>query len=259
MTRTPRRAAAGDPGWPVDRRPFESPPGLRALVPGWPQFVWGQRQRGWVLLGSFAIALGTGLVTWGTWVGWGFFVFAFLTHVTATTDAIRQGSFPVYPRRAAWLMTTAALGLLVYLPALGILLATAWPGFAQDRTHSGYLVNCWAYRGTEPGRGDWVWLRLPPRGQLHAGRVVAVAGQEVEWTGHQWRVDGQDQPRHAPLRMTLWPQTCRFTVPSHQVLVEPEGDGTSPPATAPLLLVAHDQIIGRAWAQFYPVWDRRLL
>ena len=27
----------------------------------------------------------------------------------------------------------------------------------------------------------------------------------------------------------------------------------------PIVLVSPDRIIGRAWAQFYPVWDRHLL
>ena len=59
--------------------------------------------------------------------------------------------------------------------------------------------------------------------------------------------------------MTAWPMTCHFRVPAHQFLVEPEEDMASPPATGPLFLVAQDQIIGRAWARYYPVWDRRLL
>ncbi len=29
--------------------------------------------------------------------------------------------------------------------------------------------------------------------------------------------------------------------------------------TGSLVLVSHEQIVGRAWAQYYPVWDRRLL
>jgi Signal peptidase, peptidase S26 len=212
-----------------------------------------------VLLGSFAVAIGAGVLTWGTWLGLSCFAFAFLAHVSSTADAIRQGSFPVNPRRAAFLMTAAALAMLVYLPALAALFVTAWPGFSSSGTHHGYLVNCWAYRGAGPRRGDWVWLRLPPAGQPHAAQVIAIAGQEVEWTGHQWRIDGQDQPRHSPLRMSLRPPACRFQIPPNQVLVEPEDDGASPPATAPLLLVTNDRIIGRAWAQFYPVWERRLL
>jgi hypothetical protein len=81
----------------------------------------------------------------------------------------------------------------------------------------------------------------------------------VEWTGHQWRIDGQDQPGPAPLRRAIRTPACRFKVPSNQILVEPADDGATPPATAPVLLVTSDRIIGRAWAQFYPVWERRLL
>jgi hypothetical protein len=231
------------------------------LIPGWPQFSWGQRERGWVLLGSFVVAVGVGFLTWGSWVGWGCFGFAFLTHVTSTTDAIRQGSFPVYPRRTAVSMVTGAFATLVYLPGLSALYATACPSFTPDHAANGYLVNCWAYRGAgaRPERGHCVWLRMPSHGQLRAARVIAVSGQEVEWTGHQWRVDGQEQPLHSPLRMTAWTQVCHFKVPDDQILVEPEDEGTSPTASSSLLLVSQDRVVGRAWAQYYPVWDRRLL
>jgi hypothetical protein len=211
-----------------------------------------------VLLGSFVVALGAGLLTWGAWVSWSFIAFAFITHVTSTTDALRQGAFPVYHRRTTLVMTAGALGGLCYLPVLFVGIVTAWPGFSQDRTGTGYLVNHWAYRGTEPQRGHWVWLRLPPDGQLHAAQVIAVSGQEVEWTGRNWRIDGQDQ-RQIPLRMGVRPPICCFRVPANQVLVESEDEGAVAPVTSPLLLVRHDQIVGRAWAQFYPVWDRRLL
>ncbi len=259
MTRAIRRVSARGKSWPLDRLPFDSPAGARVLVPGWPQFAWGQRERGWVLLGSFAFAVAAGILTWGTWVGWSFFAFAFLSHVTSTTDAIRQGSFPVYPRRTALLMITGAFAVLLYLPALSALFVTACPSFTPDRTGSGYLVNCLAYQGTQPRRGHCVWLRMPPHGQLQAARVVAVSGQEVEWTGRQWRVHGREQQLHSPLRMTAWVQVCHFTVPANQILIEPEDDGSSSSASGPLLLVSQGQIVGRAWAQYYPVWDRRLL
>jgi hypothetical protein len=42
-------------------------------------------------------------------------------------------------------------------------------------------------------------------------------------------------------------------------LIEPEDEGLAPAPTGSLVLVGQDQIIGRAWAQYYPVWDRRLL
>ncbi len=257
MIRAPGREAADSRAWPVDRRPFESPAGPRLLVPGWPQLAWGQSERGWVLLGSFLVAAGVGILAWGTWLSWPFLAFAFLAHVTSTADAIRQGSFPVYPRRTAVPMIGGALAALLYVPGLLILIATAWPGSAADRSRSVYLVNCWAYRGAQPRRGHWVWFRLP-QGPFRAARVVAVAGQEVEWDGHRCRVDGQTPRLMAPLRTAAWPQPCRFKVPPDQVLVEPEEEGATH-ATGPLVLVAQDQIIGRAWAQYYPVWDRRLL
>jgi hypothetical protein len=259
MIGAPRRAASDKQDWAADRRPFESPAGIRLLIPGWPQYSWGQRERAGVLLGSFVVALAAGVLAWGTWLSWCFFAFGFLAHVTSTTDAIRQGSFPVYPRRAAVPMIAGSLAVILYLPILLALVVTAWPGSSPDRTRSVYLVNCWAYRSAEPRRGHWVWLRLPPAGRLHAARVVAVAGQEVEWTGHEWRVDGQDPRLLAPLRTKAWPQTCHFKVPPHQVLIEPEEEEGASATTGTLVLVGQEQIIGRAWAQYYPVWDRRLL
>jgi hypothetical protein len=257
MTGPPSHEASGNRDWAGDRRPFDSPAGFRLLVPGWPQFSWGQGERAGVFLGSFIVAIAAGILAWGTWLSCCFFAFGFLAHVSSATDAIRQGSFPVYPRRTAVTMIGASLAVLLYLPVLLALIATAWPGTSPDRTRSVYLVNCWAYRGTSPKRGHCVWLHLPPGGGLHTARVVAVAGQEVEWTGHQWRVDGQRL--QAPLRTSAWPQTCHFKVPADQVLVEPEEEDGSPPMSGSLVLVSQDQIVGRAWAQYYPVWDRRLL
>ena len=259
MIAAPSRQAAAARDWASPRRPFESPAGLRLLVPGWPQFSWGQGQRGWVLMGSFLLAAGAAVLAWGTCLSWCFFAFGFLVHVSSTTDAIRQASFPVYARRTAVSMIAVALAGVVYVPVLLTLIDTAWPGSAPDRTRSVYLVNCWAYRGATPKRGHWVWLRLPPMGGLHAARVVAAPGQELEWTGHDWRVNGQVSRLLVPLRNSAWPQACRFRVPPDQVLVEPEEEGGLPPATGSLVLVPQDQIIGRAWAQYYPVWDRRLL
>ncbi len=259
MIGMPRRAASETREWTVDRRPFERPAGARLVVPGWPQLVWGQRERGLVLLGSFVVAMGAGLMSWGTALAWGFFGFAFLVHVSSASDAIRQGSFPAHSRRAA-LPIAAALGGLLYFPLLFGLSVTACPGTVQDRSHSVYLVNRWAYRGDAPHKGHWVWLRVPPSGKLHAARVVAVAGQEVEWNGREWRIDGRKPGLLAPLRTAAWPQACRFRVPAHQVLIEPEEDEEDAPTPGgSLVLVNQDRIIGRAWAQYYPVWDRRLL
>ena len=74
-----------------------------------------------------------------------------------------------------------------------------------------------------------------------------MSGQEVEWTGRKWLVDGRDCPWHTSLRLAAWPQTCRFQVPKDQVLVEPEADGNSDVVAGPLVLVSAERIIGRAW------------
>ena len=73
--------------------------GLGMLVPGLLQHRWGQQQRGWVFFGSFLSALMVALWTWGTVPGSGFLMLAFLTHVASVTDVLRQGSFPVFPRK----------------------------------------------------------------------------------------------------------------------------------------------------------------
>jgi hypothetical protein len=198
------------------------------------------------------------LLSWGTWVGWGLFAFAFVAHVTSALDALRQGSFPVFPGGTAVVVTPSILGLLFYLPAALALSIVALPGVHTEGTERGYLVNCWAYRSAKPRIGEWIWMRLP-FGEPRAGKIVAMPGQEVEWNGRNWRIDGQDRPLHGPMRLNGWPQTCRFRVPESQVLVEPEDMGTTSPPAGPLVLVAPEAIIGRAWAQYYPVWERRLL
>ncbi len=243
----------------VNRRPFDSPAGFKLLVPGWPQRSWQQRERAMVLFGSFVLALPVAAWTWGTWVSWVFFAFAFFSQVASTTDALRQSSFPAYSSRAALILVSASLGLLVYMPAILILSTLAWPGSSEPQSRTEYAVNRWAYRHDAPRRGDWIWTPLHSDGTPCAAQIIATAGQEVEWTGRNWRIDGLPCPLRGSLRLTAWPQTCRFHVPSDQVLVEPEVPETSTSAIGPLVLVRSEAIVGRAWAQLYPIWDRHLL
>ncbi len=243
----------------TDRRPFDYPAGLKLVVPGWPQLSWKQRERATTFIISFLTAVLVGAWTWGTWVSWTAFAFAFFSQVTSTTDALRQSSFPVYSGRAAVVFVTVNLGLLVYVPATLILCTLAWPGFSQPETGTGYAVNRWAYRHALPRAGEWIWTRLDSHGRPHAAEIVATGGQEVEWTGRNWRIDGFARPLKGSLHLTGWPQICRFHVPSDQVLVEPEETEASPSAIGPLVLVPSDAIVGRAWARLYPMWDRHLL
>jgi hypothetical protein len=250
---------AGDLAWSLGGRPFGSPIGSRMLLPGLRQHCWGQKQLGWVFFGSFATALIVALWTWGTPQSWGFLAVAFVTQVASLTDVLRQGSFPVYPEKRGLVLVTLSLGLVLYLPVVTVLSIVAWPGFEPANTGVGFLVNRYAYRAQGPSQGQWVWMHPSAAGEPRAARVVAISGQEVEWTGRSWMVDGKNRSLHSPGRLTSWPQACRFKIPPNQVLVEPRDDGASNVPIGPVVLVSPDRIIGRAWAQFYPVWDRRLL
>jgi hypothetical protein len=156
-------------------------------------------------------------------------------------------------------MVSATLGLFVYLPAGLVLSTLAWPGFSEQDQRSGYLVNRLAYSQTAPIQGDWVWASSRQGLGPFAGRVIATAGQEVEWTGRKWQIDGRPcQMRNAP-RLTAWPQPCRFQVPVDHVLVEPDDTTALSASIGPVVLVPSDAIVGRAWARLYPMWDRCLL
>jgi hypothetical protein len=243
----------------VDRRPFDTPPGFRLVVPGLPQLSWLQHERAAVLIVSYLTALVVVAWTWGTWVSWVFLGYAFFAHAVSAADALRQSSFPACSSRTAFIWVFVNLGLLVYLPGTLVLLTLAWPGFSDPETGTGYVVNRWAYRRAAPRPGEWIWTNLGSRGRPHAAQVVAIGGQEVEWTGRNWRIDGMARPLSGSPRITAWPQTCRFHVPSDQYLVEPAEAEESTSAIGPMVLVPSDAIVGRAWARLYPMWDRRLL
>jgi hypothetical protein len=250
---------AGELGWPLVVPPVRSPIGSRTLVPGLLQHRWGQCQRGWAFFGSFASALIIAFWTWGTPQGWGFLALAYITHVVSVTDVLRQWSFPVYPAKRALVLVTLSLGLVLYLPVLTTLSVLAWPGFEPTSAGVGFLVDRHAYRQKGPSQGQWVWVHPSASEEPRAARVVAISGEEVEWTGRNWMVDGKNRELQSPGRFKSWPQTCRFKIPPNQILVEPRDDGVSNVALGPVVLIPPERIIGRAWAQFYPVWDRRLL
>lgn len=259
MLRSLARGVDGELRWSLGESPVRTSAGLGTLVPGLLQRRWGQGQRGWVFFGSFASALAIAFWSWGTNQGWAFLALAFFTHVSSVTDALRQWSFPVYPAKRSLVLVSLSLGLIFYLPVITALSVLAWPGFEPASTGVGFLVDRHAYREKGPSQGQWVWVHPSASEEPRAARVVAVSGEEVEWTGHNWRVDGKDCDLLATGRFKSWPQACRFKIPPNQILVEPRDDGVSDLAIGPVVLVPPERIIGRAWAQFYPIWDRRLL
>ncbi len=240
------------------RGPHDWPAGLRVLVPGLAQWGWRQPERALVLFGSFASALGAGLLAWGTWGGLLLLVFAFGTHVTSTADVIRQGAFPGFGRLVPWATASAGLGLGCYAPALLLATVLAWPGASAGGgpAADGYLVNRWAYDHREPVAGHWAWIDAgngqPPR----VARVLAGPGQAVSWTENRIRIDGKP-PAFPVAEAAGRPFEVAFEVPAGFLLVS---DGGPPAAGVEgLRLVARREVEGRAWARLYPVWDRRFL
>ena len=244
------RAAA--PTWPV-------PAGARILIPGYPQWAWRQRERALILFGSYAVALGVGVFAWGTTVGLGVLVFAFATHAFSAADAIRQCAFPGFGRLVPALSTSAGLGACCYGPALAMATAWAWPIALDESPREGYLVDRFAYREESPRSGDTVWLR-PTRGaRPKVARIVAGPGQEVEWSGEQFRVDDRFV-EESPFRVAGSPSGLRMTIPNGHALVTFGADpNRGKGAPGGWEIVDLGDVRGRAWAKSYPIWDRRLL
>jgi hypothetical protein len=235
------------------------PAGLRALIPGHAQWFWGQKERGFVHFGSFAAALSVGVFIWGTRLGLVILAFAFFAHAASAADAIRQGSFPGFGRWIPPVSASIGLGLGCYLPMLGVASALAWPGASVTGGSEGYLINRWAYQGSvEPKVGDSVWI-FPYRAQAaEIATVLAGPGQEVEWDGDECRIDGKvvkiPRPNNAASEAD-----ATIQVPVDHVLVRRGNEEAPFDTTSGLALVPKQRIVGRAWAQYSPFWNRRLL
>jgi hypothetical protein len=246
------------PSWAA-QIPDKSSAGLRILVPGYAQWYWRQRERALILFGSFAAGLGVGVFAWGTRTGMAVLGFAFLTHVVSVVDVLRQSAFPGFGRWMPVASASGGLALGVYAPALALAAMVAWPAVGGGQASTGYLVNCCAYRGAGPKRGDWVWARTSPWADPRVGRVVAGPGDGVEWSDHQLRVNGRALNPGRPFRSDGPPDTLAFNVPDGHVLVQPEAGLEPGTLSEGLVLVSNDQVKGRAWARLYPIWNRRLL
>ncbi len=237
-------------------RPALRSPGLSFLLPGVPQWLWGQRDLGLLLGGSFASALAAGLFAWGTAAGSILLIFAYAVHVASAADAIRRWAFPGFGR---WVpAASASAGLAACYGPLALLAAlVAWPGMESGGPRQGYLVDRLAYRDRGPGDGDHVWLARSP--SHRGGRLASVLGRpgdEVEWAGGRLRVAGR-RIDEIPFRPGQAPKSMAFRVPDGHLLVAYRGDDPLLPRAWEL--VPESRVDGRAWAKLYPVWDRRFL
>ncbi|MDB5352792.1 MAG: hypothetical protein JWN86_4039 [Planctomycetota bacterium] len=239
--------------------PAEQPAGFRILIPGYPQWLWRQRERSAALAGTYAAAMAVGLFAWGSRIGLAMIVLAFLAHVSSAADVIRQGAFPGFGRWVPSISASFGLGLGCYAPALALASVLAWPERPIGADHERYAINRWAFLRADPEPGDWVFYHTSDGGGFGLGRLVARAGHSVEWSPNSLQVDGQvlaltpSAPDGEPLELSM-------TIPDDQILVAPMADRTAgATSSSGLILVPRSGVIGRPWARLYPVWTRRLL
>ncbi len=232
------------------------PAGFRILVPGYAQWTWSQRERAMVLFGTFAAALAVAIFAWGSKPGLAMLGCAFAMHVASTADVIRQGAFPGFGRWVPGLSATFGLGLGCYMPTLVLASAFAWPDHREGYSQDAYLINRWAFRDEGPRTGDWVWFRTA-RG-FGIGQVVAGPGQQVECRENTLRIEGQrllwNTKDRGKLNLDL-----SLAVPDGQYLIVPLAGTPGTTTAAGMTLIPRENIVGRPWAQVYPVRKRHFL
>jgi hypothetical protein len=211
-----------------------------------------------ILFWSFVSAVGVGLFTWGSPASPLILGFAFLTHVTSASDAIRQASFPGFGRWVPAMSASAGLGFGCYLPALALATVVAWPGPRDMESRNGFLVNRWAYRKAEPRLGESICFHAFDSRGTEMGQVVAGPGQTVEVREGRMTVDGSPL-RWEPSKAAWLPEKMALIVPPDHVLVACRGDEARVVSSSGLVLVPRGRVIGRAWAQYAPIWKRKLL
>jgi hypothetical protein len=257
----------------------------RMLVPGWAHNFTGQKVRGLIFLGVYLAFLLPGILLFGTPGGSVLLGLAFSAHASSAMDLIFQRHGPMPSRMATTFVTTALLGVLLYLPAGWLLTRVAEPitiNFDDFPFQDGdvVLVNQWAYLRTEPVPGDVVLYNTqghfgwsePLRGEvhgymrIHAGqgidRIVAGPGSLVLWERGKLLVDGKPSSLQ-PLAPQNLPPRLKSRVPDEAYLILPSTVNVraNPNVQVPdtvwqnLAAVPRSQIVGRAYLRKLP-WNR---
>lgn len=234
-------------------------PQLTFLIPGHPQWSAGRRTRGAALAASYAASAISALLLWGSPLSWFLLVASIFFQGLSWVDAVRQNPFSGLTPTPVLAVTGAGLSLALHAPAFGLLTLLAWPSYGPDPQEGSYLVNRLAYKDRLPSPGQWVWVDGSATGLQSAARVVAVEGQEVEWTGRRWTVDGEAIDEGSAGTFAGYPKRWKFRVPGNHVLLDPETRVRPGEFRAPLIVVESEHITGRVWARCSSFWERGLL
>jgi hypothetical protein len=208
--------------------------------------------------GTYFSLLAASVLLWGHPATWPFLAIAVLCQTAAWIDANRQDPFSGFTPTSVLAATGGCLSLAVLAPPFILLSLVASPGKPSVDSQATYLINRLAYQNQMPAQGDWIWIH-GSASMRHLARVVAVGGQEVEWTGRRWTVDGKNVDVASTRKVAGYPERWNFRVPGNCTLVDTEFDLKPGETPAPLFFVANPLIAGRVWARCGPFWERRLL
>lgn len=251
-SRAPRGVGASPP------TPHRSHP-WHAFVPGWAQFRAGRRELGFLLISTYLSALLASALTWGTVLSSALLSAAFLTHAASFADAIVSTAFPGFRRGVVVVSVSIVLGVAVYLPAATVALRRGYPAWQSRPLMGGFLIDLDAYQGRSPERGHHVWLQTTDWRRPRLARVLATSGEEVLIRTGDVFVGGLPVPG-ASLRNRRLVDSFELSVPKDHLLVAYQsGDDPELSLPANWELIPEGEVMGRAWARSYPIWNRRLL
>jgi hypothetical protein len=129
----------------------------------------------------------------------------------------------------------------------------AWPALEPGGRSAIFLVNRWAYVGRSPAAGEIVWIESKSPERFNMARVIAGMGQEVAWSPGRFVVDGLPGATSARLA-----GRGRFRVPENLLLICFEFPNPGQ-RFGESILIESNLVIGKAWAQSYPLGEMRLL
>lgn len=234
------------------------------LVPGLPQFLGGEPERGIVLVLSFASTVTLTVMGWGTVLGWAGLGLCFVFHTASVANVISARSFPRHSSFRSGGVAAALAASLFYMPCLGVYaswFATEWssqPNLANF-VPEGYLLDRLAYTGSEPTGGQWVWLEEYARRPACLGMVLATEDEEVDWSDGLLRINGDQFLPWREAQPVLAPNSLKFKVPKQHLLVATNISPKDFAGAADWMLVPNELVVGRVWAKLFPIWQRQLL
>lgn len=250
-SRTPN--GTGPPSDPPRIPPWD------AFVPGRAQFLAGRPELGLLLIATYVSAILGCLLTWGTILSFALLSTAFLTHSASFADAIVSNAFPGFRRGVVVASVSIVLVLTLYLPAAAMAFRRGYPAWESRPLMGGFLVDLDAYQSGDPARGHHVWLQTTGWRRPRLARVLATSGEEVQIRTGEIFVGGKPVPG-VSLRNRRFGDSFELSVPKDHLLVGYQsGDDPELSLPANWELIPQSEVVGRAWARSYPIWNRRLL